>query len=48
MSVKAVILMSEKLGDGGWVAGCPGAWVMGGWVVFIEIKDWTQPIKNER
>ena len=38
MSVKAVILMSEKLGDGGW-------WVAG-WVVFTEIKDWSEPINN--
>ena len=35
MTVKAVILMSEKLGDGGWAAG---------WVVFTGIKDLTEPI----
>ena len=34
MSVEALNLLSEKLGDG-WV---------GGWVVSTEIKDWTEPI----
>ena len=39
MSVKAAILMLEKLGDG-WVGGG------GGWVVSTKIKDWTEPIKE--
>ena len=34
MSVKCVILLLEKLGDG-WVAG---------WVVFTGIKYWLEPI----
>ena len=37
MSVIALILMSEKLGDGGWVG---GGWV----VVSSKIKDWLDPI----
>ena len=34
MGFKCVILLLEKLGDGGWV------------VVATKIKDWTEPIKN--
>ena len=37
MSVEALNLLTEKLGDG---------WVGGGWVVSTEIKDWTEPINN--
>ena len=40
MSVEALNLLSEKLGDGWVVAG----WWPGGWVVSTEIKDWTEPI----
>ena len=47
MSVKAAILMLEKLGDG-WVGG--GGWV-GGWFLLRlrigqsqSIKDWTEPM----
>ena len=42
MSVEALNLLSEKLGDGWWVVG----WVVAGWVVSTEIKDQMEPIKN--
>ena len=45
MSVRALILMSEKLGDGGWVVG--GGWV-GGWFLLRLRIGWSQSIKTPK
>ena len=49
MSVIALILMLEKLGDWWVVGGWPGGW-LGGVVISTKIKDWTEPINygNDR